>query len=438
MHFHMPRLYKKCFMRRYAIFFLTVALTGLYSPISVGETRNTFSYNIVSSPFTAYELNGNPLIIKSFDDNATLWYSFNQYFNSTQAAPDSENIVGRLANVFFQEYTALFSTYLSHEVAHEYQHKKLGNTHPICFDFSRFWAPLIPMYNQKNLFDYGGIPPWSLPSDSQNAVQYHKAVDGLNQNQYNANFLYQKTVSSTITLHESLAYFENKLQGQQYVARVSQGNHYYTEDNDIWEVVEQIWHSNNQINIGVKKFFIQMAIADYLSYRTYESVFCIIDYLGGGNDTKTLLVLKTPFGDIVPPNIAYYVLPKGVFYNATLLVDPQSDHRLEISLGMDADFIGGDVNALRFGGKMYNLFSFNAYGYLNSKRTHLSPNGYSVGLEKGFDFSPWHLLLNLEYNDNDIIENTVKDKYSKNDFLDNYLYGSKNVINMTMTLGVDL
>ncbi len=412
---------------------LYIIIFWLITSFSVCVTGNVFQYNIMSTPFSTLRVNNNPLIIKSFDDNATIWFSVNQLFNQTTSTDKTKSFNDRCFIAFGHYYIALFSEYISHEVAHEYQDKKFGNTHPISLDFSRWWLPFIPMYNQENIYDYGGIT--SYFNNSYPITKYHRTADGLNQNEYNAEYFYKKNDRPYITLHESFAYLTNKLVGIEYAIVEKFTPTAIRNNYDLSQVVHVVWAYSYNVNISEEQLVSQMLLSNLFSARVYDSFACIGQYLVTGEDTYPITTTETPIGNILLPNIAYYIMPRGGFYNLTFIVNPYTTNRWDLNLGFDADFLGGEVNALRYGAKLYNIQGLNLYGYLNHARNNLTINGCSIGLEKQINMDPFYLTIQLEYNNNDLIENTVKGKYNKQDNLDKELYGERDQIDATITIG---
>jgi hypothetical protein len=173
---------------------------------------------------------------------------------------------------------------------------------------------------------------------------------------------------------------------------------------------------NRGITLGKHEFLAQALIADLLSWHTWESILTITDYLKTGRRYRKTKVWRLGGGhELTPPLISCYLTPLGTYYDISSFLNPTGPNPVEITLGTDVDFIGdGDVDRWRFGFKYFNLgwqrARFHPFVYLNTTKS-LRYEGISAGLETYLGLSPGcDLRIKLEYNDGDIVENTVKGK----------------------------
>ncbi len=150
--------------------------------------------------------------------------------------------------------------------------------------------------------------------------------------------------------------------------------------------------------------------------QTWDSAKSVWNYLSKGQRNTNMTTFKIRGTEITPPLINHYLTPEGSLYNATSFINPNGENPIELGVGIDADFIGdGEVDHLRLGGQYKNInigkIKVSPFAYINAARSDLDYNGFSVGAEASLPLSKnIGLRGKMEYNKDDILENTVKGK----------------------------
>lgn len=366
----------------------------------------------------------------SYDANSSLWYSLNQLIakgdDFAGYAGLDGNLAGRFLSTLLIGYFSTGLNFYSHEMAHNYVDREYGERHNPHLDFSEWWGCVYP-----NFVQYPLKKGWSrLSMDS-----FIKTVaDGLNQEEHNADIVWRNyLLEDNCDLYNSFAFFCSKTMDLQYILSVGFNDHplrkqrlsvqslfgFFYANSSLANDVDQytILLYNKKIKLCKEKFFLQAFIADALSWQTLDSYISLGRYLAEGK--RTHKPAKLDLGKNIrlsPPLINCYLTPTGIFYNANFFL-LSAKSALELSLGHDADFIGGGkVNHLRFGGKFYSQklfkpFKINPFIYINSNRIKPAYQGASAGIELIFyPLKDIGIKGRIEYNQNDILENTIKGK----------------------------
>ena len=97
----------------------------------------------VQSSWTAAVDFASPL--DDFDANTKMWYSLNQLGSAGLASFDPDHPMGRLGVALLDAWWLWSTSYISHEIAHEYAARRNGTHDPFNLDFTD-WTYLFPRF----------------------------------------------------------------------------------------------------------------------------------------------------------------------------------------------------------------------------------------------------------------------------------------------------
>lgn len=367
----------------------------------------------------------NPL--KNYEANSNLFLSINQLSGRANdflgIRLNSDNYRwSRILLLFGSWWLSVGESYYSHEIAHLFRPRENGLKCYVDIDMNDWWSHLWPRYKAL-VSSYREM----TDEDFLGVV-----VEGLNQWEFNSFNKWSLSVKQNqLSLNDAVYFFIEKLWDMEYILHVG-----FDDFTPRWKLnyiaflgycdvrnlhndidVYTIYLSNFK-NIELKKteYLGQTMLADFLSLRTWESTFLIIKYLFSGNRYSS--PWKIEFNDnlkILPPIINLYATSKGGFFNSTSLIQVGKSRNIFLSFGLDADGVGGgEVDCFRLGVNYQDLniakFSFAPFFNINTTR-NLQYKGASIGMCINFRINENILFrTKYEYNDNDIIENVVKNK----------------------------
>lgn len=367
----------------------------------------------------------NPL--KNYEANSNLFLSINQLSGRANdflgMRINGDNYIwSRVLLLCGSWWLSVGESYYSHEIAHLFRVRKYGLICDVDIDMNDWWSHLWPRYKAL-VWSYREM----TDEDFLGVV-----VEGLNQWEFNSFNKWLLTVKQNqLSLDDAVYFLVEKLWDIEYILDVG-----FDDLTPRWKLnyiaflgycdvrnlrndidVYTIYLSNFK-NIELKKpeYLAQTMLADFLSLHTWESTFLIIKYLFSGNRYSS--PWKIEFNDnlkILPPIINLYATSKGGFFNSTSLIQVGKSHKIFLSFGWDADRVGGgEVDCFRLGVTYQDLniarFSFAPFFYINTTRS-LKYKGASIGACVNFRINENILFrTKYEYNDNDIIENIVKNK----------------------------
>ena len=342
-----------------------------------------------------------------FEANTAAWNTTNQLIGR---ASDYVGIVkgldndfsGRLGQTVLMSWLALGTTYVSHEVAHNYLGRWKGVDN-LEFTFDQFTVFGFPAVISNN---YEG--PMTLDEN------IFESVSGVNQNVFNAeesfrNNLGKYSFDESITfLRDSIVTLQYSLYGADQSSSVGEGN------DDITSYVGMM--NTKGINVTREEVMNEGLIALLLSGGVYlDNIFNIFGtYLREGKrEGKDPTVIKINNRELTLPLVSYYLTDQGGYYNMISILNPRGKTPLEVNLGTGTDFLGSSqTDTIRFGCRYHNLkvpyLSFSPYAFFNTDR-NLNPKGFSVGTEVSVPIGKRKsIFLKIEYNKGDILENTIK------------------------------
>jgi len=367
----------------------------------------------------------NPL--RNYEANSNLFLSINQLSGRTNdflgiRLNGDDYRWSRILLLCGSWWLSVGESYYSHEIAHLFRPRKNGLECYVDIDMYDWWSNLWPRfealvssYQEMTEEDFLGV-----------------IVEGLNQNEFNSFNKWLLTVrQNQIFLHDAVSFLVEKLLDIEYILDVGFDDltprrkiDYitfleYCHLINLWNDIDlyTIYLSNfKDIELKKTEYLGQTMLADFLSLYTWESTFLIIKYLFSGNRYSS--PWKIEFNDnlkILPPIINLYATSNGSFFNSTSLIQVGKGHNIFLSFGLDADRVGGgEVDCFRLGMTYQDLniarFSFAPFCNINTTRS-LKYKGSSIGTCINFKINENILFrTKYEYNDNDIIENVVKNK----------------------------
>lgn len=231
---------------------------------------------------------------------------------------------------------------------------------------------------------------------------------GFNNNEYDSYLLY-KNSTNELTFDKAMSFLVTKLANL---------DNYFSFRFEEYKKAGKVYVDTLKlkgINLSDNDFFTQSILADLFSLHTWYSIIAVKNYISNDNKIYQVPMLKLGRVELTPPLINHYLTNRGGFYNLTSIINPNSKHSLELSLGTSADFIGaGEVDVFRTGLKYNNLLSnklkLSPFLALTSNKKTRS-NNFSYGIEAKLKLlKNTSLLFKTEYNKNDILENEIKGK----------------------------
>ena len=353
--------------------------------------------------------------------NSNFEFSMDQLFGRTgERLADSgagDSAAGRSLLAALSFWSAGCLMYYSHEVAHDHVRRAHGHLGGVSLDWSD-WSHLCPLYVQSEcdytLYDHDEV--------------HRIIVGGLNQNEYNARARWQHGCRTGATdLQASASFLCGKLRDLAQVLSLGlEDERFFSPGMDIHLLVpmvpDHLWSDvdlytlllyNEGIDLPKRDYFIQVLLADLLSWHTWQSVAHVAGYVSTGRRARRVTVVRLWGVAVTPPFISHYLTPKGSFFDMSAVANPGGRRPVLLSVGTDVDRIGyGEVDRLRFGAVAYDLgtarVKIDPFVFVNTDRS-LRYEGISCGVEVRPRLAPGlYLRLRLEYNENDVVENMVK------------------------------
>ncbi len=341
------------------------------------------------------------------DNNARVWWSFNQAFGLASrtlgAAGADGNWGGRLGQFLGLGYLNLAIGHYSHELGHNV-HRRGWTIDP------SEWGSPWPWPG----FHHGGLCDPGYCDNPSDWIQSGEA--GLNQEEYDAYFAFSHSLSG-MSFDESMAFSFRKLSiitydlysGRVFGRRDPNGDSYRYKTN---------LRNYENIRMSGGKFILQAAISDILTARMWEAWIGNWNYLSHGVRETPNLAWHAGGWTVLPPLVCEYLTPRGGFYDIAVFSHPPGPGVWETRLGWDADFLGaGKVNRVRAGGGYSREFplgesiqaSVMPSAYSTLRRTGWAPIGWMVGLETHARlFDRYGLAWRCEYGHGDIVEHVAK------------------------------
>jgi len=407
--------------------------------------------------------------LTNFEPNAKIWYSINQLLGKGNDLLAKElhldsHILGRIEQITLLNYISYTTEYYSHEFAHNYESQKKGFTNGIKIDW-KDWSMGFPKCIENgassrlyNLFISGSS------YDEKEEKEYLRGVtNGLNQDETDAALIHtETTLKKSLSFDEATTYLIPKNMDMWYILVSTKGGINYEADykpineinaeyslsiknqnldNDIDKYLHHLhrkglyrdgppnyiwwWGEDTNfkgIELTKKELLLQAMIADFLSTKTYDSIMAVYNYLIKGERTTKPTTIHLGRTEITPPLISHYLTKDGSFYDTNMFISIVGKYLLEANLGTDVDFIGhGKTRHFRTGGKLHMRdtgINLRSYLYLNSSRgKNFAYKGVSAGIEISVGQpGMWEVLVEIGFNENDLIENDIKGKENGIDF----------------------
>jgi len=395
----------------------------------------------------------------SFDANTQDWHSVNQLLGKANdfcgiTLGLDDYLLGRIGLFAFGSALLLPPNYFSHELAHSYYSRWNGKD---AFDVSfGFFKNTVEPINFGRHVGYVtssgayGIEEFGLGfmrvSNTTDASLFKNKNDlsaytfnnvaGLNQQELNVAYLHEQFAKENkIFFDQSVNFILNRFFTLGYVAF---GNSLPVEKVEDLYALSAVSDSAGYRaglklkghNISQDNLLLESIIPVVLSFDTFNSFKSIENYLGGDRRTTTPKSISLGSCDLLFPLVSHYFTPDGGFYNATLFLNPndKSVSLLEGQIGVDTKFVsGGDLNVLRFGGKVHGIklaekmpFILSPFAYVNVSKAPLEYKGVLTGVDISVQLSkaPFSCSLNgqIEYSNNDLIETIIKREKEQGSF----------------------
>lgn len=380
-------------------------------------------------PFRAYIDIANPL--DDFDANTKLWYSLNQLGNKgLHALGDAglnEHPAGRTLNSLLGTWWMWGTSYVSHEIAHEYAHRRNGIHDPFNFDFTN-WSKGFPLFIQepasilhleefehepehaKEYWENQGYTLISIDDD------IHATLDGLLQNEFNASFAHQEFLR-TPTVWNAISYFGQKLGNAMYTwldETLKQIGYFHEgSEGDVRNYKQKL---REHKNINPDKFGTASSLTTALSPALHEAIYSLAQYLAHGTTTHEPFGIDTGDVTIRMPNFRTLPTPDGNYVDINVPLQLKDNSILHANLGIGTDAFGenGRVNNLRIGAHYRGFIlqqdditaHINPFLYANLGTNGL--RGYTLGADISLHYKDIGITADLELGNNDLIENRLK------------------------------
>ncbi len=286
----------------------------------------------------------------------------------------SNNYIGvRLVEMLIFYYATAFSSALSHEFSH--------------YRVADYYGLKPKIYLEA----FGGLVTYFNPYDKRKTLLI--IGGGLTQQEINAEFIYEKIVTSgNIHYHTGINFMMNHLCTLSY-SLLTQLGYDKGDINRYNEVSKKLGY-----NVSTEKIFLLSALTVFTSVVFWQNIILTYDLIAN-NKRRTKLI--TFYNFIAPPILYYYLTDYGDFLRISIpFINP-------IPIFFSVGF-GLVENIFRIGIRVYAL---------NTDRIVLIPFGYFSNIPNmkyggvfGVDvilrvFSKeLNLLFNIKYSNNDIIE----------------------------------
>lgn len=341
------------------------------------------------------------------DNNARVWWSFNQAFGLASrtlgAAGADGNWGGRLGQFLGLAYLNLAIGHYSHELGHNVHLRGWS------LDASE-WGKPWPW----PAFYHGGRCAPGYCDDPSDWIQESEA--GLNQEEYDAYYAFSRSLSG-MSFDESMAFSFRKLSVITYDLYTGRDFGRRDPNSDTYDYETYLREYEN-IRMTGRAFILQAALSDLLSARLWEAWIGNWNYLHDGTREMPNFAWHAGGWTILPPLVSEYLTPRGGFYDVAVFSQAPGPGVWETRLGWDADFLGtGKVNRVRAGGGYSREFplgesihaSVTPSAYSTLRRTGWVPVGWIAGLETRVRlFNRYGLSWRWEYGHGDIVEHVAK------------------------------
>ncbi|MBW8890439.1 MAG: hypothetical protein JF616_22025 [Fibrobacteres bacterium] len=341
------------------------------------------------------------------DNNARVWWSFNQAFGLAsrtlgESGADG-NWGGRLGEFLGLAYLNLAIGHYSHELGHNVHLR--GWT----MDASQWGAPWPwPAFNHGNRCETGYC------DDPTDWIQ--ESETGLNQEEFDAYYAYSHSLSG-MSFDESMAFSFRKFSIITYDVYTGRVFGRRDPNGDTYDY-ENMLRSYEHVRMSSGAFILQAAVSDLLTARLWEAWIGNWNYLHDGIRETPNLAWHVGDWTVLPPLVTEYLTPRGGFYDIAVFSRPPGAGVCETRLGWDADFLGtGKVNRARVGGAYSREFPLGKSvqaavmpsAYTTLRRGGLVPIGWVAGLEaRSRFFDRYGLICRLEDGHGDIVEHVAK------------------------------
>lgn len=388
----------------------------------------------------------------SFDANTLDWHAVNQVFGKANDFCGiklglDDYLLGRIGLFAVGSVLLLPPDYLSHEIAHSYYSRwNKKDEFDISFGFFKNTVQTVDFRGHSGYMAssgaYGveefGLGFMRVSTTTNGSLFKNKSdlsaytfnnVSGLNQQELNVAYLHEQFVKENkIFFDQSVNFILNRFFTLGYLAY---GNSLRVEKVEDLYAISAISDSAGYRaglklkghNISQDNLFLESSIPVVLSFDTFNSFYGIVKYLAGdGRTTKPETVSLGGGSNLLFPLFSHYFTPDGGFYNSTLFLNPndESVSLLECQIGVDTKFVsGGDLDVLRFGGKVHSIkfaekipVLFSPFAYVNFSKSPFDYKGILTGIDFSVPFAKTFFSCSFNgqigYSNNDLIENIIK------------------------------
>lgn len=314
--------------------------------------------------------------------------------------------------------------FYSHEAAHEYVYREKDFAIDDGLDFQHWKSSYIP-----GVF----YPAWKqtpldpvLLTDDELILA---TVAGLNQDEINAAVNWHAVSGrGVLSFYDSQAFLLTKLRDVHYIVKSGSDERPFASGMRLPQLYRAVADRaprlyddvnlyrlallNNGLAITNDQLLKRSLLADALSWRTWESFYALFAFLFRGQPAvRTTFFHRRNLG-LTPPLISHYLMISGSYFNASLDVII-GEYRLNLAFGAAIGFHHSfQKQGFRFGGALHDIHLKNRWAmtpflFLNRQNQKLS--GASVGLRNSILLTHrLSVLVDFEYNRNDILENSVK------------------------------
>lgn len=341
------------------------------------------------------------------DNNARVWWSFNQAFGkASQAiggAGADRNWGGRLGQFLGLAYLNLAIGHYTHELGH--------NVHLSGWTIdASAWGRPWPW----PAFDHGGRCDPGYCDDADDWIR--ETEGGLNQEEYDAYLAYSHSLAG-MGFDESMAFSFRKLSILTYDVYTGRAFGRLDVHSDTYDY-EKLLKRDEHIRMTGATIILEAAVSDLLTARLWEACIGNWRYLRYGVRETPNFAWHAGGWTIMPPLVSEYLTPRGGFYDIAVFSHPPGPGTIETRIGWDADFLGaGEVNRVRVGGAYSRGFplgnsiqaTLKPSAYSTLRRSGMVPVGWFAGLGAGIRFlERFGLDGRLEYGHGDIVEQVAK------------------------------
>lgn len=369
----------------------------------------------------------------SFESNTAAWQTLNQSIAwGIDALNTSKgwnaNLTRRSALFLGSLWLNSMLRFYSHEVAHEYVYRRHGIAMKNSLDFNHWKSSYLP-----------GIyyPAWEQrtvdPSRLSAEDLISATVAGLNQDELNAKAMWSTSFRrNEFSFYDAQAYLLTKVRDVEYIRRsgseeapFAPGQQIHQLHHDVYAETPHLFDDvnlyrlalfNNGITISNRQLLQRALLADALSWHTWETLYAMAAYWIQGRASSTVFSWSIhPHLTVSPPLFSHYMTPEGSFINSTYRIK-YHQQRLQLELGALIGFQRlHSMQRYRLGFHLLEirvtpLWHVQPRLYVNG-RSGFHFDGFSIGVDQTLSvFQTMALLVDVEYNHNDLFENLLKFK----------------------------